>query len=344
MRPGRKLLISYFIVLALLSALAQSALGVMIVVVLTLGYGTRLLIAAPTLLLYSVASLPAWLAMTHRPHRAATTLAALLLPLGVAIVPGAISQTGGERYADQIGRQDFARAGQAQPRSIEFIGDVYGWGVFEGSSQVGDRRAPCSALCRVLLFNREVDRIRMTKSWRDRASLSVTYHLDHRDSCPPAYPVRTASPEKAFRDRLDAGDCLIAEAESTTPMEAAVSFTTLYSRYRQDIPPADEPPLVRIDSIKRLVIERSEEGSAKPVPVVQRTETTIAMLTLPFYFGYEESMGGDTGHIIAPLVKVTHQIDLVDALRHTVKDTHPDLADALRDTFGFKIAPIEPLH
>lgn len=342
MRTGRKLIISYFIVLALLSAFAQSAFGVMIVVILTLGYGTKLLIAAPTLLLYSVAALPAWLAISHRPRRAWAILVALLLPLGVALVPGAISQTEAERYASQFGNQDFARSGQAQPRSIEFIGDVYDWGVFARSFQVGDQRAPCSALCRVLLFNREVDRIRMTKYWRDRPPQSVTYHIEHRDSCPPAYPAGTVTPEQAFHNRLVAGDCLISETESTSPMEAVVSFTTLYSRYRDDIPPADAPPLVRIDSIKRLVIERREEGGGKPIPIVVRTETTIAMLTLPFYFGYEESMAGHTGHIIAPLVKVTHQVDIVDALRHTVRDPYPDLADILRDTFDFKLAPLEP--
>ena len=344
MSTGQKVLLSYFVVLLLFSTVAQTDFGIIIVIILTFGYGMPLLIAAPTLLVYSVALLPAWFGLTHRPYRTLTILAALLLPLGVAVVPGAISQTGGDRYADQMGRRDFARAGQGQPRSIEFVGDVYDWGVFERSFQVGDQRAPCSALCRVLLFNREVDRIRMTKYWRDRPSQSVTYYLEHRDSCPPAYPVHTASPEKAFRDRLDAGDCLISETDSTSPMEATVSFTTLYDRYRYDIPPADAPPLVRIDSIKRLVIEQREEDSVKPVPIVLRTETTIAMLTLPFYFGYEESMAGHTGPIIAPLVKVTHQIDLVDALRRTVKDTHPDLADALRDTFDFKIVPIEPLN
>ncbi|HUD84791.1 MAG TPA: hypothetical protein VMR17_00005, partial [Xanthobacteraceae bacterium] len=159
------------------------------------------------------------------------------------------------------------------------------------------------------------------------APQSVTYHLEHRDSCPPVYSVQTSGVEKVVRDRLDAGDCLIAEAESTSPMEAAVSFTTLYSRNRDDIPPADTPTLTRIDSIKRLVIERREEGSAKPVPVVRRIETTIAMLTLPFYFGHQESMAGYTGPVLAPLVKVTHPIDLIETLR---------------DTFGFEIAPIEP--
>jgi hypothetical protein len=162
---------------------------------------------------------------------------------------------------------------------------------------------------------------------RGAAPQSVTYHLEHRDSCPPVYSVQTSGVEKVVRDRLDAGDCLIAEAESTSPMEAAVSFTTLYSRNRDDIPPADTPTLTRIDSIKRLVIERREEGSAKPVPVVRRIETTIAMLTLPFYFGHQESMAGYTGPVLAPLVKVTHPIDLIETLR---------------DTFGFEIAPIEP--
>jgi len=38
------------------------------------------------------------------------------------------------------------------------------------------------------------------------------------------------------------------------------------------------------------------------------------MLTLPLYFGYEESMSGHTGHIIAPLVKVT-PIDLARYVR-----------------------------
>jgi hypothetical protein len=110
-------------------------------------------------------------------------------------------------------------------------------------------------------------------------------------------------------------------------MEAAVSFTTLYDRDHYRIQPADAPPLTRIDRIKRLVIERREDGNAKPVLVVLRNETTIAMLTLPFYFGFEESMSGYTGHIIAPLVKVTHPIDLVETLR---------------DTFDFEIAPIKP--
>jgi hypothetical protein len=325
MRTGRKLLLYYFIVLGLLSTLAQLTFGVMIVVILTLGYGTRLLIASPTLLVYSAALLPAWLAMTHRPRRALIIIAALLLPLGVAIVPGAISQTGADRYAEQMASQDFARTDQGKPGSIELIGDD-DWGVFEHSFRVGDQRAPCSALCRVLLFNREVDRVRMTYA-RGTAPQSVTYHIEHRDSCPPAYPAHTGSPEQAFRDRLDAGDCLIAEAGSASPMAAAVSFTTLYSRNRDDIPPADTPTLTRIDSIKRFAIERREQGSTQPVAVVLRTETTIAMLTRPFYFGFADTMGGYTGHILEPLVKVTHPIDLVEALR---------------DTFDFKIAPIEP--
>jgi hypothetical protein len=321
MSAGPKLLIAYFVVLALLTTLAQSTLSAMIVIVLTLGVGIPLLIAAPTLLLYSVALLPAWLGMIHRPRRALMLLAALLLPISVAIVPGAISQIGGDRYADRMASQDFARTGQGKPRSIEFIGDDYDWGVFEHSLDVGDRRAPCSAVCRVLLYNREVERVRMTK-YRGAGRQSVTYRLEHRDSCPPAYPTNL-SPEKDFRDRLNAGDCLIAEAESTSTMEASVSFTMPYSQCRKDMPPADAPPLAMIGSIKRLVIEQREQGGAKPVLVLLRNETTMVMLTFPFYFGYQESMVGYTGHVVRPLVKITHPIDLIKALR---------------DTFDFKVA------
>jgi hypothetical protein len=326
MSTGRKSLFYYFLVLLLLSTVGQTFFGIVIVAILTLGYGIPLVLAAPTLLVYSVVLLPAWFGITHPRFRAVTILTALLLTAGVAIAPGAISQTGGGRYAANLGSQDFAQTGFAKPEAIEFIG-ADEWGVFEHSFQVGDQRAPCSVLCRMLLFNREVGSVRMTKQARGATPQSVTYRLEHRDICPLAYDPHTSSVEKAFRDRLGAGECLIAEAGSTSPMEASVNFMTTYDRNRDDVPPADTPPLTRIDSIKHLVIERREEADAKPVRVVTRNETKIAMMTLPFYFGHEESMSGRTGPVIMPLVRVTHPINLVDILR---------------ETFGFKIAPIEP--
>ena len=48
MSTGRKLLLYYFIVLALLSTVGQSFVGAAIVIILTLGYGIWLITAAPT--------------------------------------------------------------------------------------------------------------------------------------------------------------------------------------------------------------------------------------------------------------------------------------------------------
>jgi hypothetical protein len=76
--------------------------------------------------------LPAWFGIIHPRFRAVTILTALLLTAGVAIAPGAISQTGGGRYAANLGSQDFAQTGFAKPESIEFIG-ADEWGVFEHS-------------------------------------------------------------------------------------------------------------------------------------------------------------------------------------------------------------------
>jgi hypothetical protein len=106
-----------------------------------------------------------------------------------------------------------------------------------------------------VLFNRKVERIQMTMCARHAASQSVTCYIEHRASCPRAYPP-PLGPAKTFRDRVNLGDCLIAEAESTSPMEATVSFTTLYNHYRDYTPSAHAPPFARIDSIKRLVVER----------------------------------------------------------------------------------------
>lgn len=326
MSIGRKILFSYFVALFLLSTIGQTDFGIIVVVLLTFGHGVPLITGAPTLLVYSIALLPAWFGIIHRPIRGWMIIAGVLLAIGVAVVPGAISQTGGARYAARLASQDFAQTGLAKPRTIELIGDDE-WGVFEHGFQIGDKRAPCSELCRILLFNREVVSVRMTKLVRGAAPQSVSYHLEHRDTCPSPYPTGTSSVGKAFDDRLAAGDCLITEVGSMSPMEASVTFTTPYNRDRDDVAPADAPLLTTIDSIKRLVVTRGEETSAKPVLVVLRNETKIAMMTLPFYFGHVESMAGPTGPVAAPLITTIHAIDLVDVLR---------------DTFGLKIAPIEP--
>jgi hypothetical protein len=68
------------------------------------------------------------------------------------------------------------------------------------------------------------------------------------------------------------------------------------------------------DEIKREVVLA---GNAKVTVIPVRVEDV----------GHQESMAGYTGPVLAPLVKVTHRIDLIATLR---------------DTFDFEIAAIEP--
>jgi hypothetical protein len=181
-------------------------------------------------------------------------------------------------------------------------------------------------LCRKLLFNRDVERVRMTKTSQGSARNSITYRLEQRDSCPPAYRGGT-SVEIAFRDRLVAGDCLISEAEGSDPMDATISLTTLHHWQLFPVPPDEAPSLATIQIVKRLIIEqRSDNGTVAQIAL--RNQTTAETFALPFYFGYEFHMqGGYNGQTIGRSVNVISQIDLTQALR---------------DTFGFKTVPIEP--
>ena len=73
MRPGRTYLKFHFIIFGLLSVLAhQMPLLLLYMAMFTAGAGIvliALIIASPTILLYSFALLPLWFAVTDRPRR-----------------------------------------------------------------------------------------------------------------------------------------------------------------------------------------------------------------------------------------------------------------------------------
>jgi hypothetical protein len=330
MRRGQSYLRYHFIVLVLLSVVAQIPAVVLILTLLTIGVGGLVLAAAPTVLLYSIALLPLWIAATNRPRRYWQIAGALLIPTAVAIGPRLLSYHGADRYGRQLSRDDFARPSTRKPKTIEIVGD-YGSEVFQYAQEVGDKRAACGEICRRLLFNREVEQVRMTRlsepttDARSAPPQSVTYHLEHRDSCPQVYSAGIQV-DKAFRDRLIAGDCLVVGADSGGPKDATVSLTTIYSPY-YPVPPEEAPAAARIAAVKRLTIEqRGEDGAA--VPIVLRNEVSVEAVSLPFHFGYELHLGtgGYNGQTIGRSVYVINRTDL---------------AAAVRETFGFKVAAVE---
>ena len=333
MRTGSTYLKFHFIILGAMAAIAQLPIVVFVAMLYTVGVGFVLLAGAATILVYSLALLPLWFAITDRPRSWLRIGGATLVPIILALALPAFSHIGANRFIESVRGADFAKESAVKPKSIEIVGDQLS-GVFAYSHGVGDKSAECSEICRNLLFNHEVDRVRMTKVLKPVKHLSpapprsVTFRLERRDFCPQVYQDGLWV-DQAFGDRLVAGDCLIAGDESGSPIDATINFTTWYDWQHDPAPPEHAPALATIRRVKRLAIERRIEGGATE-PLMLRTETTVDTLSIPFYFDYGFSFFEGEGYNGQTIGRSRQVINAID------------LAQALRDTFGFKVAPVEP--
>jgi hypothetical protein len=257
--------------------------------------------------------------------------AALVIPAAIAIGPGLVSREETRLFAAQMGKDDMSRPATPKPNSIELNGDGTS-GLFVYGETVGDANASCNEICRRLLFNGEVDRVRMTRTpdiymnRRAGSTRSVTYRIEHRESCSQAYPNGT-NIEKAVRDRLIAGDCLIAEVGGGADVAATVQFTTRYFNQSYLVKlPDNAPAHAIVVTVKDLHIDSRQDSAL--VPVLRQSETVALTLAMPFYIGTEMHMqGGYNGPTIGRDKNVTKPVDL---------------AQVLRETFGFKIGEISP--
>ena len=333
MRRGRKLLIFHLIFFSVLSVIAFIPGGALFVVLITamllplFGIPAFFTIAAPTVLLYSVALVPLWLALTEARRRIVPIAGAAVLPVLVAVGPGTFTRQETADFAVRASKEDLKRSTDTKPRSLELVGDNMS-GMLTYGEEVGDKNAACNEVCRRLLFNGEADWVRMTRvpdiGTRSGKTLSATYRIERRTSCPQAYPDGTQI-EKAVRDRLINGDCLVVETDRHDAPDAVVTWTTQY--FDQSYPsklPEHPPRGATIVTVKQLRIVTGQGLTL--APVLQQTETVALVLALPFYIGTEMHMqGGYNGATIGR--------DKIEA--HSI-----DLAQTLRDTFGYRIAEI----
>ena len=130
-----------------------------------------------------------------------------------------------------------------------------------------------------------------------------------------------------MRDRLIAGDCVIAEVGGDNAPDATVKFITRYfNQSYPKAPPDNGPNFAMIETVKDLVIESRASGTLSPV--VQQTETVARALALPFYIGYELSMqGGYNGPTLGRDKLVMNVVDL---------------AQEMREALGYELAEISP--
>jgi hypothetical protein len=242
----RKFLIVYFIILVLLSIAAFSPPLVFAAAILTFGIAGLAMIAANTVLLYSVASLPALVAVKSGPivtvARSVFFWIALDIPAVVAIAPGLISQQSARSFVNALGHGDFARRAAERPKSIELGNDDWDFMSFKSPSYV---QAPCDDVCRRLLFNHEVERVRMVnlpKPFKHPGGpIAVTYTIENRASCPDAlWPNPADPPEEALSQRIANGECLIPTVDAPGQVDASLRRKTLYNDYA---------PAIRIDDL-----------------------------------------------------------------------------------------------
>jgi hypothetical protein len=332
---NRRFIRFYFLFFGALAVIALIPGGTLVVLLITamalplFGLPGFLVMASPTILLYSGTLLPLWLALTAPNRRIWRIAAAACIPILVAVAPGLLSRQEARQFRMQSSKDDMNRSAAMNARSVELVGDGIS-GMFLYGQSVGDKNASCNEICRRLLFNGETDWVRMTRipdlymDKRAGATWSVTYHLEYRESCPQLYPAGTTI-EKAVRDRLIAGDCIIAEASSGAAPAAKVTFTTRYfNQHYPPKPPEDGPNHAVVETVKDLRIE-SLQGDTL-TPVLQKSEIVAQTLALPFYIGSEMHMqGGYNGPTLGRDKTVMNPIDL---------------AQAMRDAFGYKIAEI----
>ena len=162
MRRGRKFLTIYFLFFGALSILAVIPAVPLMVLLLTsmalplFGAPGFLVIASPTILLYSSALVPLWRALAV-PGRGVWPIAIALaagvpIAAAIAIAPGSLSQNAARLFGLRISKDDFSRPPvAAKPKSIELIGDLNS-GLFASGQAVGDSYAPCNEVCRRLLL------------------------------------------------------------------------------------------------------------------------------------------------------------------------------------------------
>ena len=338
MRRGQKFLIYYFLFFGALSVIAVIPGGALFVLILTgmalplFGMPGFLVIVSPTILLYSVSLVPLWLALTAPHRRPWRTAIAVLIPVAVAVGPGLVARFQVWSFAQRTNRDDFTNVALGHPKTIEIIADELTEFFANG---VGDTRVPCGDACRRVLFNQEVEQVRLTKapavfrgSRPSAPRFSVSYHIEHRPSCPDLYSPNAAV-DKAIRDRLAAGECLIFDTGDNERREATLDFTTLNHWQLNPVGGDMQAPTgAIIERVLRLQIAQQQAGAAA-VRVQQRTEIKALAASIPFYIGFEMHMqGGYNGPILG---------------RDVVIENPADLTTVLRQTFGFAVADIAPL-
>lgn len=305
----------YFCVLVALTLIALMP-GMITIGLLLFILPGQMLIAAPTLLYYSLAALPGYLlARFHGNSLLGATVAAITLA-AASLLPHYLSQ----RQLEKLRASDIAHAvpSSFQPRSFELPypeQDNYwmNWRLPESHDTTPP--PPCAELCQQLLFKGNIDHViirdhnsRNAKSTNTETlekgpdgsmhrTVRVTwlprwrrFHLERRDSCPDTLSLIAGE----FVHEVAGGRCLIEDTIDQREADVVVSASRPL-----DVRGADgqmRPDLniafatVESDPTTITVAERRD---GKVVPAEIRTALHASYAKFPFYFSARRCGGSE---------------------------------------------------
>ena len=263
----------YFGTLLVLAALSQID-GVLAIASLLVVPGI-LLVAANTLLLYSVLLLPFFLRpreMLQKPFMAALAiLPALLVAFGIP----QLAQSRRDAFIAQQQQQDFDQGRPADKvRTIAFA-----------VARTAD--LACNDLCERLLYNREVDKV--VRAYFDNSALqgtpqTVGYRVEKQaTSCergqgaPGAYSVGSQA-------RRIAGECIVREPDADPDAaDAAITEWPLYYTGGLWRDPRDDNDRLLFDLTSIETVSLIAGGLRKGKPLLRRTTVVATAAAMPLH-------------------------------------------------------------
>ncbi|MDA9503548.1 hypothetical protein XI09_01575 [Bradyrhizobium sp. CCBAU 11386] len=274
------------------------------------------LIAAPTLLYYSLAALPGYLlARFLGSNLLGVTVAGITLS-AAALLPHYLSQ----HQLERLLASDISDPvpSSFQPRSFELPypeRDNYWMNWRQPESHDPTPPPPCADLCQQLLFKGHVDHViirdhnsrnaRMTNTETNergpdgsmRRMIHVTwlprwrrFHLEHRESCPDTLSLIAAE----FVHEVVGGRCLIEDTIDQREADVLVSLSKPL-----DVRGADgqfrPDPNIAFANLESdpTTITIAEQHDSKVVPAEIRTALHATYANVPFYFRTRRCGGGE---------------------------------------------------
>lgn len=274
------------------------------------------LVAAPTLLYYSVIALPGYFIGQYTGRWLLGAAVAAVPLAAAALVPHTISQY----RLEKLIASDFADPAPSsfQPRSFELPHperDNYWMNWQQPETHDTTPPPPCADLCQQLLFKANIDHVLIRDHNSRNAKFTNTetqergpdgqmhrmikvtwlprwrrFHLEHRESCPDTLSLIAAQ----FVHEVVGGRCLIEETVDQRDADVLVSvFKPLDVRgadgeFRPDLNIA----FATVESDPaRITIAEQRDGKAVPVEI--RTALHASYTKVPFYFTTRRCGGGE---------------------------------------------------